>query len=120
MIVGCGRPQMIGPNIGGSERGLEKEKEIQRGCLACACIQLLKVTSPCCFTLPLSSLPLFPQCLSVCTVYPGAAARLRNDLSLSRCSEFNHVKTATIYSLFLEKKIVVFFERLVVMTGAFR
>lgn len=67
---------MIGPSIGGSERGLEKEREIQRCCLACACIQLLKVTSLYCLILPLSS-ALFSPCLSVYTVCPDAAARLR-------------------------------------------
>ncbi len=66
---------MIGPGVGGSERGLEKEREIQRRCLACACIQLLKVTSLHRLILPLSS-PLFSPCFSVCTVYPDATESL--------------------------------------------
>lgn len=66
---------MIGPSASGSERGLEEEREIQRRCLACARIQLLKVTSLFRLILPLSP-PLFSPCLSVYTVHPDAAVRL--------------------------------------------
>lgn len=87
----------------------EREREIQSHCLACACIQLLKVTSLYCLILPLSSFILSMSLVVYISTF-WCCSKTQSDLSLSECSEFNHVKTTAIYTLYLVKKTVVFFK----------
>lgn len=92
MITGCVQPQMIGPSVGGSERGLETEREIQRRCLACARIQLLKVTSLSCLILPLASSLCFSMLLSA---HPDAATKPR---ATSHClGEVNSIMSKQLH-----------------------
>lgn len=84
---------MIGPDIYGSERGLERASAIQRHCLACVCIQLFKVTFLHSLIAFLSSFIL----ATVCRVYPDAAASLTvTSQSVAGCYERNHIRTTAI------------------------
>lgn len=67
-----------------------------------------------CLILPLSS-PLFSSCLSVCTVYPDAAARLR---VTSHClGAVNSIMSKQLqYTVYVVKKTVVFLERSLAVT----
>lgn len=74
MITGCGRPQMIGPGIGRSERGLEGERELLFG----MCLHPASQSDLSLLPHP-AALLLYSPHVSLCVycIYPDAAARLR-------------------------------------------
>lgn len=94
MITSCAHPQMIGPGAGGSERGLKREGDPEA--LFAMCLHPdsqsdLSTALSCC-----SSLLLYSLHVSQFLQYILTLQRAKDDLSLPGCSEFNHIKTATI------------------------